>query len=234
MQTDFAQSTALAIKVNIINEETRLHALALCTDAKGLKVSDVEGFKFAGEVLNSLGRTRVFLEKTVKEARQPFVEQANKYSEEGKPLINAVIGAEAALNTEMRAFDRMQQEEKRKAEQERQRLAEEARKAQEAAAKAIETAQTNEAFDQAETQFKKGLEIAEQAKEVIVPQTYKPTGAKSHKVAVIESVDLSKLPIIYHMADEGKIKKAILAGIIDQDTPGVKWRIDETFIGSGR
>jgi hypothetical protein len=225
---------ALSIPTTVISQQNIDHALGLIRDAKALKICGVEDLKKAGEYLNSLGRTRTFFEAEIKRLRAPFVEQANRISGEGKPHVEAITNAEATLNNEMRAYDRLQKEEQRKAEMERQRLADEARRAQEAAAKAVEAAKTEKAFEKAEEQFHQGLAKAEEAKAVDVPQVYKPTGAKGKKTAVIESFDLAKLPLTYHLLDEAKVKKAILAGILDENTPGLKFRIDESFIGTGR
>lgn len=230
----FGQGNPLAIPVDVIGKANIEHALALCRDAKTLKICDAIGFKTGGEYLNSLGRSRTFAQDAIKRAREPFNAVLADISAQGKPVIEAIIEAEGVVNAEMAAYDRIQKEEQRKAEIEKQRLAEEARRQKEAAAVAVETATTDEGFDAAASLFDAALVKADDAKAAVVPQVFKPTGAKTQKTAVIVSFDLSKTPLPFLCLDEAKVKKAILAGFIAEDADWLKWRIDEKFIGTGR
>ncbi len=145
---------------------------------------------------------------------------------------------------------RKKQEEARIAEENKQRALEEAALRQAAAAQQVETAQTDEEFKAAAEAFDAGLakeqeaqavivapvplEVLNAAKEVDIPQVYKPTGARMKKTVVILSSDVSKIPATYLLVDEAKVKRHILDGTITAATPGVTFRIDETFAGTGR
>lgn len=272
MQTTMTTTTpGPAIPVNVITDEAAKMITGLVTEAKALKISDPEGFKAGAERLNQLGRSRKFVTDKVKERRAPFTKILNDISALGEPYLEGIVEAEAALNKELVAYDRMQKEEARKAEAERQRLAEVARQAKEAerladlqraqivkeaeqrqaaAAGLVETATTEEGFQAGAAAFDRGIARAAEAAavpvpvapvevlmapaEVKVPQVFKATGAKGKRTAIIESLDPELLPRTYLVPDEAKIKRHILDNTITPTTPGVKFRIDEGFIGTGR
>jgi len=224
----------LAIPMTIVSQETSDLIQAICQEAKAFKVTSPEDAKKGSEYLNQVGRMITAVKDAVTERRRPFKEAADVVSAKGEVLLSALTPVKVYLSGELGAFDKIQRAEQAKAAAERQRLADEARRNQEAAAKAVESAKDEASFKEAAKAFDEGLAKVEEAKAVYVPPVIKMTGAKVQRTPVIESVDLSKLPLTYHMADESKIKKAILAGIIEIDTPGIKWRIDENFVGTGR
>jgi len=145
---------------------------------------------------------------------------------------------------------RQQQEAAKRAEAQRLQLEEEAKRRQEAAAAKVQEATTEEEFNKAAEAFDTGLakdaqaaallipqvpvEVLAKPGDVVVPLVAKAKGAKLSRVAVIESTDPELLARTYLVPDEAKIKRHILDGTITAKTPGVKFRIEEKFSGTGR
>lgn len=266
-----AQTPPLAIPANLMTKQNEDLILGLVREAKVLKISDAEAFRQGSERLNQLGRSRKFVKDAVIERRAPFTKAADDVSALGKPMLDGIVEAEAALNVEMVAYRRIEEEARAKAEQERQRLAELARQAQEAARRAeaqrlqleeeakrrqeaaaakVQEATTDEEFNTAAAAFDEGLakdaqaaallipqvpvELLAKPGDVVVPQVAKAKGAKMTRTAVIESTDPELLARTYLVPDETKIKRHILDGTITAKTPGVKFRIEEKFSGTGR
>lgn len=148
------------------------------------------------------------------------------------------------------AEQRRLEQERMQAEQEKKRLEQEAKLRQEQAALAVESAKDDAGFQAAAVAFDKGVEKIEEAaavevpvvpievilapKEIVVPQVFKATGATKKGTPVIESYDLAQLALTYHMLNETKVKAHIKDGTITTATPGIVFRIDEGFRGSGR
>lgn len=269
--TMVTQTPALAIPANIMTEQNASLILGLVREAKAMKISDADGFRQGNERLNQLGRSRKFVKDAVTDKRSPFIAAADKVTDLGKPMLEGIVEAEAAINTELLAYRRMEEEAKAKAEAERRRLAElarqqeeerrraeakrlaleeEAKKRQEAAATQVEQASTEEGFTEAAAAFDAGLakgaeaatapvletpvEVLMAPKELVVPTVTKNKGTKMTRTAVIESLEADLLARTYLVPDEAKIKRHILDGTITPGTPGVKFRIDEKFSGTGR
>jgi hypothetical protein len=157
--------------------------------------------------------------------------------------------AEAARRAAAEAV-RKAREEAERVEAQRLQIQREAEARREAASKSMDAAQTEEQFEAAGEAFHRGLardkeaaqivvpEVPLQAlqapQEIVVPQVFKAKGTKTKRTPVIESVNVKLLPETYLIADEAKIKRHILDGTITEATPGVKFRVEESFVGTGR
>jgi hypothetical protein len=227
-------SEALAIPLTIVSQETASMISAICAEAMALKISSPEDFSKGMEALNQLGRMRKAVKDAEAEKRKPFNAILDGISAMRESILVPIKAAETATSAELKVYDTIQKAEQAKAEQERRKLSDEAMRKQREVEAAIQLAKDETSFQQAAQVFDQVIAKQEQAEAVYIPPVLKTKGIKTQRTAVIESVDLAKLPLSFHMADDAKIKKAILAGFIDAETPGVKWRIDESFVGSGR
>ena len=241
---------ALARPIDVIPAVMREYAEGLTAHAKALTINSAEDFKAAGEVLNNitkthsaLNRRRLDLARQYDEARDANVNNV------AKPVLTALDASKAAVGKLMEVWDRHEREERARIEKEKEqqrlkaeqlRIEAEARQA--AAAAKVEAAKTEGQFKKAADAFDRGVQVDAEAMEMEMAALAVPTpalteakGVKARMVvAELVITDLAALPLVYHLADEAKIKKAILAEIITKDTPGVKFTLAKQFGGTGR
>lgn len=216
-----------------------------------LVVSTKEEFDLASAFINELGRSRAAVKERALAIGRPFREFSNMVSTAAKRVTDSIEASEAAINAKMVEFRRKENEARVKAMEEADRLRREAEAAareaaarQEAAAKQLDKATTEAKFEQGAAAFDEGVQAqaeadakaaqAQAALAQVQQEATKSKGTRVTKVPVILSFDLKALPTTYHMIDEVKVKKHILDGTITAETPGIKFRIDEKFSGTGR
>lgn len=243
------QAAPLALAVNVVSEGMALQVADLLGKVAGMKVADPASFKAGAALLNDLQRAVKGLDERRLELARPYREAIAQLDAQAKPVQAKLLAAKDGLNGALVAFEQAQQEARRlaaiEAEQQRAKaeaLAKEAAAREEAAARAVERARTEGGFEKAAAAFDRAQVVkaeAEQMAEAAVaaplPEVVKGKGTKQVKVVeLLEVTDLAALPLTYHMADEAKLKKAILAGIVDSSTPGLRFKVGMKFSGTGR
>ena len=244
------QAPDRALPIYIISEATLEHAFTLAKRLEGVKISSPEDFKKAGVDLNSVTKDLAAIDGKRLEYVGEY-EDAKERNVNGpaRPVILALQGAKKALQSQLQAWDRREREEKARADREREeqrlkaeQLRLEAERRKDVAVEKVEKAKTEPGFEKAATEFDKGVVKAAEAQEMLIASFAAPpvelTKAKeiASGMAVEELVvlDLSALPITYHKADEAKIKKHILDGTLTDKTPGIRFRLEKKFRGTGK
>lgn len=243
------EGAPLALSVNVVSEGMALQVSDLLGRVASLKVSDADAFKAGTALLNDLQRAGKGLDERRLQLAKPYREAIAQLDAQAKPVLAKLAAAKDGLNGALVAFEQAQQEALRlaalEAEQQRlkaEALAKEAAAREEAAAKAVERAKGQagferaaQAFDHAQVVKAEAAEMAAAAVAAPLPEVAKGRGVKQVKVVeLLEVTDLAALPLTYHMADEAKLKKAILAGIVDSSTPGLRFKVGLKFSGTGR
>jgi hypothetical protein len=245
-----SQASAGALPVFSLQVDTRQHAEALAARTSKLTINSAEDFKAAAADLNQLTKNFNLIDGIRLERVREWNESRDLYvNTPARPLLDALSVAKAHVQAQLSAWDQAEQKRivQARLEQEQQRekahaLEAEAQRRQEVAADKVEAATDEQQFEAAGHAFDRGLAVAGQAKELAsasiaapLPKAIKARGvAKGMEVQDLLITDLSKLPLTYHEANETKIKKHILDGTLDENTPGISYRLAPKFRGTGR
>ena len=241
---------ALAKPLDVVPGHLTVYVTALVERAKALKVTDQASFAEAAEALNNATKARTSLNaRRLELARAYDQERDRNVNAVAKPWLASLENTEAHLRATMAAYSAEVERQRKlaEAEQEAERakaraLAAEAEARKEQAAKAVEGAQDEAAFNAAAEAFDKGMAAELEANALLVsasaaplPELPKAKGVKP-KTVVTELVvtDLAALPLAYHLADEAKLKRHILDGTLNENTPGLRFKTGTTYTGSGR
>lgn len=225
----------LAKPVTIITElETRSLENRLI-DAGLIEITNNQQKKEAAEIMGALNNlSRLFKDRAL-ELGRPFREEAERISLEAKPSIDRAKEAAEKLGKAIKSFEQ----------QEETRLAQEAAEVARLEAKVLQdkkdaegkliNAKSAEEMEAARVQFLQAESTKKQLAEVKPEgEKIKVKGLRTVRKPEIISVEISKAPLNFLVPDEVKIKKAILAGLIEPDAPWIKFRVTETYTSSGK
>lgn len=241
---------ALAKPVDVVPGHLADYVGTLVARGGGLAVRDEATFKEAAEALNNATKVR----RALNERRLELARAYDKARDENingvaKPFLEKLDALAAQLQGMLAAYTeeverlRAAAEAEQEAEREKARaLAAEAEARKEAAAKAVERAKTEAGFTKAAEAFDKAVAVDLEANAMLMssasvplPEAPKARGVKPRKV-VLELVvtDLAALPLTYHLADEAKLKRHILDGTLNENTPGLRFKVGTAYSGTGR
>ncbi len=202
----------LARPVVVINADNMKAMQGDIAQALSVEVKDADQFKSAAHLLNFMGKVAKLTKEKALELGRPFRDESAAITAKAEEALAPYRAAYSHLQDAMKVYSD-------KVEADNQAALEEARKL-------------------AEKNMKEGnLDGAENALTAAVSTLQEAPiakGIKAKETAVIISFDLAKLPIAYHMLDEAKLKKSILANIVTLETPGVVFKIEKSFTGTGR
>ena len=246
-----AGPTGTAAPVVVVTKATADYALGLVQHGTKLAtITSSQQCKEAGDLLNQVTKTITSIDKLRLElAREYDAKRDKEVNAPAKLYLTPLATTKASLQTALEAWDRLEREELARValEKEQQRLKAEqlrleAETRQTKAAEAVEAATTPEEFKAAAAAFDQGVQKDAEALEMTLASLAaplltltKPKGTKSQmEVRDLVVMDLSALPITYHEANETKIKKHILDGTLNSETPGIKFTLAKKFNATGR
>jgi hypothetical protein len=245
-------SSQAARPVLTLSQETReyLDGLTKRVSAELAKpIESASEFAQRSADLNALHKAwKVINDERLRQGRLYDEEKESNVNAVAKPWLDKLAELKVGEERLMREWDAKVTAERKRVEAEQAaerakalQLAQEAEARKEAAAKAVEKASTPAQFDKAATAFDVAIARDLESTELLIsagsapmPEEAKAKGSKGKdKVMDLRLVDISKLPLAYHMMDEAKVRKHILDGVLDA-SHGISYRIEKGFSATGR
>ncbi len=251
----------LAIPVEVVSESYVEPLRIGLERAYALTVTSPDDYKKAAELLNMLTKFDSTIKENVLALGRPFREAAANITTRGEKYREPIAPAKKVVGDKMLAWKREEdakiaaaaevarlarvaaEAEIQRQLDEKARLEREALAAEEAAAKKLENAKTDKAREKAiadavAAQAKVAAAAAIPAPTVLpfVAQAPLPTattakGASPSKRVVLDSVDVTKLPAVYLLANEVLIKKHLAD---DVSIPGAVFHLEDYIKPTGR